>query len=112
LWIVAGVGRYHYGLFRSFALVVVEVPAPSMRHRQKSERFSVSCTKRNTKTLDTGALLYYSKDLANVLAPEKQIAIIGSLCEGSSIRAIERMTGVHQDTVMRLGVRLARAARP
>ena len=52
------------------------------------------------------ALLYYSKDMANVLAPEKQIAIIGSLCEGSSIRAIERMTGVHRDTVMRLGVRV------
>jgi IS1 family transposase len=50
--------------------------------------------------------LYYSKDMANVLAPEKQIAVIGSLCEGSSIRAIERMTGVHRDTVMRLGVRV------
>jgi IS1 family transposase len=49
---------------------------------------------------------YYSKCMANVLAPEKQIAIIGSLCEGSSIRAIERMTGVHRDTVMRLGVRV------
>lgn len=28
------------------------------------------------------------------------------LCEGSSIRAIERMTGVHRDTIMRLGVRM------
>ena len=50
--------------------------------------------------------MYYSKDMANVLPTEKQIAIIGSLCEGSSIRAIERMTGVHRDTVMRLGVRV------
>ena len=50
--------------------------------------------------------LYYSKDMANVLPIEKQTAIIGSLCEGSSIRAIERMTGVHRDTVMRLGVRV------
>ena len=28
------------------------------------------------------------------------------LCEGSSIRSIERITGVHRDTVMRLGVRV------
>jgi IS1 family transposase len=28
------------------------------------------------------------------------------LCEGSSIRSIERMTGIHRDTVMRLGVRM------
>jgi IS1 family transposase len=28
------------------------------------------------------------------------------LCEGSSIRAIERITGIHRDTVMRLGVRI------
>ncbi len=44
--------------------------------------------------------------MANVLSTEKQIAIIGSLCEGSSIRSIERLTGVHRDTIMRLGVRV------
>ena len=44
--------------------------------------------------------------MANVLSTEKQIAIIGSLCEGSSIRSIERVTGVHRDTIMRLGVRV------
>ena len=44
--------------------------------------------------------------MANVLATDKQIAIIGSLCEGSSIRSIERITGVHRDTVMRLGVKV------
>jgi hypothetical protein len=32
--------------------------------------------------------------MANVLSADKQIAIIGSLCEGSSIRSIERITGV------------------
>ena len=58
------------------------------------------------KHLTSAAVLYYKKDMANVLAPEKQTAIIGSLCEGSSIRAIERMTGVHRDTVVRLGVRV------
>src|SRR5262249_52824968 len=36
----------------------------------------------------------------------KQTQIIAALAEGSSIRAIERMTGVHRDTIMRLGVRV------
>src|ERR1700674_376308 len=44
--------------------------------------------------------------MASVLNVDKQIAIIGSLCEGSSIRSIERITGVHRDTIMRLGVRV------
>ena len=42
--------------------------------------------------------------MANVLNTDKQIAVIAALSEGSSIRAIERMTGVHRDTIMRLGV--------
>jgi IS1 family transposase len=46
--------------------------------------------------------------MANVLSTDKQIAIIGSLCEGSSIRSIERITGVHRDTIMRLGVRVGK----
>jgi len=58
------------------------------------------------KGLTRQALLYYSKDMANILPVEKQAAIIGSLCEGSNIRSIERLTGVHRDTVMRLGVRV------
>ena len=44
--------------------------------------------------------------MANVLSTDKQIAIIGQLAEGSSIRSIERTTGVHRDTIMRLGVRV------
>ncbi len=40
--------------------------------------------------------------MANELNSDKQIAIIAALAEGSSIRAIERMTGVHRDTIMRL----------
>ena len=44
-------------------------------------------------------------DMANVLSKDKQITIIGSLAEGSSIRSIERLTGVHRDTIMRLGVK-------
>ncbi len=45
-------------------------------------------------------------DMANVLNPDKKIAIIGALAEGSSIRSIERITGVHRDTIMRLGVKV------
>ncbi|PYV76722.1 MAG: hypothetical protein DMG96_13200 [Acidobacteria bacterium] len=44
-------------------------------------------------------------DMANILPKDKQIAIIGALAEGSSIRSIERLTGIHRDTIMRLGVR-------
>ena len=43
--------------------------------------------------------------MANNLPPEKQIAVIAALCEGMSIRAVERLTGTHRDTIMRLGVR-------
>jgi len=43
--------------------------------------------------------------MANVLPKDKQIAVIGALAEGSSIRSIERITGVHRDTIMRLAVR-------
>src|SRR5260370_12482141 len=41
----------------------------------------------------------------NVLPQDKQAAIIAAHVEGNSIRSIERMTGVHRDTIMRLIVR-------
>jgi hypothetical protein len=44
--------------------------------------------------------------MPNVLNTDKRIAIIGQLAEGSSIRSVERITGVHRDTIMRLGVRV------
>jgi IS1 family transposase len=44
--------------------------------------------------------------MANVLPMDKQITVVAALAEGSSIRAIERMTGIHRDTIMRLGVRV------
>lgn len=44
--------------------------------------------------------------MANILSKDKQIAVIGALAEGSSIRSIERITGVHRDTIMRLGVKV------
>jgi IS1 family transposase len=44
-----------------------------------------------------------------VLPREKQIAVISALVEGVSIRSIERMTGVHRDTIMRLAVKVGEA---
>jgi IS1 family transposase len=42
----------------------------------------------------------------NILSREKQIAVISALTEGCSIRSTERLTGIHRDTIMRLGVRI------
>src|SRR5205823_3174255 len=58
------------------------------------------------KTLDGRLFVYYIIPMANVLSLDKQVTVIGSLVEGSSIRSIERMTGVHRDTIMRLGVKV------
>lgn len=46
--------------------------------------------------------------MANVLPKDKQIQIISALAEGSSMCAISRMTGVHGDTISRLGVRVGK----
>lgn len=35
----------------------------------------------------------------NILPFEKQVAVIGMLCEGLSIRSVNRLTGVHRDTI-------------
>lgn len=45
------------------------------------------------------------------LSTEKQALAISLLCEGNSIRGTERATGIHRDTVMRLGVRVGEACR-
>ena len=45
----------------------------------------------------------------NKLPMEKQILVVSALAEGSSIRSIERMTGIHRDTIMRIGVRVGEA---
>jgi len=42
----------------------------------------------------------------NVLPRDKETEVITALTEGCSIRAIERLTGVHRDTIMGLGVRV------
>lgn len=45
------------------------------------------------------------------LSIEKQALAVSLLCEGNSIRSTERATGIHRDTVMRLGVRVGEACR-
>lgn len=44
--------------------------------------------------------------MAYNLAPEKKILAVSMLAEGNSIRSVERVTGIHRDSVMRLGVRV------
>ncbi len=41
-------------------------------------------------------------EAVNVLKREKQLAVLSALVEGNSIRSIERMTGVHRDTILRM----------
>src|SRR5205814_8090436 len=62
---------------------------------------------RLTRTTYCNTLMPYREAaMANVLNTDKQIAVISALAEGSSIRSIERITGVHRDTIMRLGVKV------
>ena len=42
----------------------------------------------------------------NILSFDKQVAAISALTEGVSIRATERLTNIHRDTIMRLGLRV------
>lgn len=44
--------------------------------------------------------------MANNLPFDRQVEIIAALTEGVSIRATERLTDTHRDTIMRLGVRV------
>ncbi|MFO1488334.1 MAG: IS1 family transposase [Verrucomicrobiota bacterium] len=47
--------------------------------------------------------------MANELKSEQKAQVVSLLCEGSSIRSIERITGIHRDTVMRHGGRVGTA---
>ena len=44
--------------------------------------------------------------MANVLPKDKQIAIIAALAEGSSLRAVTRITGIHRTTIANLALRV------
>jgi IS1 family transposase len=78
-------------------------------HEQgRDENYSHSGTIVLQKYLDK---LHYCStviDMANVLSKDKQIAVVGALAEGSSIRSIERMTGINRNTIMNLGVRVGK----
>lgn len=37
--------------------------------------------------------------MANALRTEKKVQSVSLLCEGSSIRSIARVTGIHRDTI-------------
>jgi IS1 family transposase len=52
--------------------------------------------------------MYYILCMANILPKDKQIAVISMLSEGSSIRAVERITGINRNTIMNLGVRVGK----
>jgi IS1 family transposase len=47
----------------------------------------------------------------NTLSRDQQVQIIAALVEGNSIRSVERMTGVHRDSIMRLGVKVGEGCR-
>ncbi len=47
----------------------------------------------------------------NKLKIEQKILIASMLVEGNSIRSIERITGVHRDSIMRLGITLGEKSR-
>jgi IS1 family transposase len=47
--------------------------------------------------------------MANVLSKDKQMAVISGLAEGSSLRALTRMTGVHRTTIADLALRVGQS---
>jgi IS1 family transposase len=49
-------------------------------------------------------------DIMNQLATAKRVAVVAALCEGNSIRATVRMTGVAKNTIVKLLVELGSAA--
>lgn len=63
---------------------------------------SAHSSKGFTVTLDRVTYCPYIKSMANVLPRDKQAAVISAIVEGVSVRSIERMTGVHRDTIVRL----------
>jgi IS1 family transposase len=75
------------------------------RHSQNQHFHGIIVTQ---KLLTTHNYCITLIDMANVLNTDKQIAVISALAEGSSIRSIERITGVHRDTIMRLGVKVGK----
>ena len=59
--------------------------------------------------VEVNRLLYYVSLMANKLPIEKKVLVISMLCEGASIRGVERITGVNQNTIMSLARRVGDA---
>ena len=49
---------------------------------------------------------------ANIFETEKKVLAVSMLAEGNSIRSIERITGIHRDTIMRLASGLPTSRSP
>jgi len=102
-----GIGWCLYVAWLPFGLPTQWLPAQwnpcrkSQRAQHPKHGVNVS-----QKVLTGEYFSYYTNYMANVLSMDKQVAVIGGLAEGSSIRSIERVTGIHRDTIMRLGVRI------
>ena len=49
--------------------------------------------------------------MANILRTDKKVAVISMLAEGASIRSVERITGINQNTIMSLARRIGDACK-
>jgi hypothetical protein len=73
------------------------------------DRVNVPCKYLLTSNIYWGTVIGIGDtNMANVMSLDKQVTVISALAEGSGIRQIERMIGVHRDTIMRLGVRVGK----
>jgi IS1 family transposase len=98
---------YGFGMLIYCAFECVDGRAESPHPQSQSEKAHTDKL-YHKKYLTDYTLCNTVSDMANVLSTDKQIAVIGALAEGSSIRSIERITGVHRDTIMRLSVRVGK----
>ena len=69
------------------------------KHRNGLQRFRcLQCKKTLTED-------HVTPESQMRLAPERAVAVLKLLLEGMSVRSVERVTGVHRDTILRLLVR-------
>jgi IS1 family transposase len=67
----------------------------------------VLCCLRSHRLLKrAGGVLIFGLSAVSNLSTDQKSAVIAALTEGVSIRATERLTGIHRDTIMRLGVKV------
>jgi hypothetical protein len=104
-WLLAGLtvplGRLPWDWWRTYSCQQSSEYRKPFQHITKNVSQKLLTPDSFRITLNTAR-----QDMANVLGTDKKIAVVAALAEGSSIRSIERMTGIHRDTIMRLGVRV------